>query len=128
MRKSEIGLKVGRPTIWLEKGNTYMSSLVVVTREGHEKTLETETDITVLQVLREAGIDEIEALCGGSCACATCHVYVGEAWQESVGSLGADEDALLDGCDHRKENSRLACQVKFTDKLDGMRITIAPEE
>ncbi|MFQ3666791.1 MAG: 2Fe-2S iron-sulfur cluster-binding protein, partial [Sphingomonadaceae bacterium] len=68
------------------------------------------------------------ALCGGSCSCATCHVHVDPAWFARVGGPHPDEADLLDSSDHRTEYSRLSCQIRFGPDLDGLRVTIAPED
>ena len=66
------------------------------------------------------------ALCGGCCSCATCHVYVADGFD--AGKAGADEDDLLDSSDHKTPASRLSCQIAFTSALDGLKVTIAPED
>jgi ferredoxin, 2Fe-2S len=66
------------------------------------------------------GIPGIEADCGGSCACATCHVYVDEAWRVRTGKMSADERAMLECASDLKENSRLSCQMVVTEELDGL--------
>jgi 2Fe-2S ferredoxin len=81
-----------------------------------------------VEVIRENGIDELLALCGGCCSCATCHVYVDQAWLSALPPVGADEDDLLDLSDERAPNSRLSCQIRFSAALDGLRVTIAPED
>jgi len=105
-----------------------MAKLVVVTRGGREIVLDGQEGVSVLQILRDEGEDELEALCGGNCACATCHIYVDEAWAGKIETMNEGEDDLLDETDHRNKSSRLACQVKFNKKLDGLRIVIAPED
>jgi len=105
-----------------------MPQLIVVDRKGNEKTVEGETGLSVMEVIRDNGFDELLALCGGSCSCATCHVHVDAAWTSQVGSPGEDEADLLDSSDHRQDNSRLSCQIPFTAALDGLKVTIAPED
>lgn len=105
-----------------------MPKLVVVTRAGEERTVNAEAGLSVMENIRDNGFDELLALCGGSCSCATCHVHVDETWTEAVGKPGADEDDLLDSSDHRQSNSRLSCQIEMSDDLDGLRVTIAPED
>ena len=68
----------------------------------------------------------VEAICGGLCSCATCHVYIGENWLDRMPEMDADEDELLEGVLERGTNSRLSCQIPVTDALDGMDLTIAP--
>ncbi|WP_156679193.1 2Fe-2S iron-sulfur cluster-binding protein [Sphingomonas profundi] len=105
-----------------------MPKLIVVTREGEESTIEGETGLSVMEVIRDAGIDELLALCGGCCSCATCHVHVDQAWADKLPAMSEDENDLLDSSDHRTEESRLSCQLPFGDALDGLRVTIAPED
>ena len=105
-----------------------MPKLIVVTREGEEREINGEAGLTVMEVIRDAGIDELLALCGGCCSCATCHVIVYEAWTAEVGEPGEDENDLLDSSDHRVAASRLSCQIEMADRLDGLRVTIAPED
>ncbi|MDB5698895.1 MAG: ferredoxin [Alphaproteobacteria bacterium] len=105
-----------------------MAKLTIVTRDGEEKTVEGEDGLSVMEVIRDNGIDELLALCGGCCSCATCHIHVDEQWSDKLPEMSGDEDDLLDSSDHRKPNSRLSCQVPFSAALDGMRVTIAPED
>lgn len=104
-----------------------MPQLIVVTRDGAERAVEGEAGLSVMEVIRDNGFDELLALCGGACACATCHVHVDEAWMDRMPSMGPDEDDLLGTSDFRQANSRLSCQVPFETGLDGLRVTIAPE-
>ncbi len=104
-----------------------MPQLIVVTRDGAERAVEGEAGLSVMEVIRDNGFDELLALCGGACACATCHVHVDDAWMDRMPPMGADEDDLLDTSDFRAENSRLSCQIPFEAGLDGLRVAIAPE-
>lgn len=65
-------------------------------------------------------IDGILAECGGACVCATCHVYVDDAWVEKTGTPSEDEDMMLEAASQRQENSRLSCQIVVTDEMDGL--------
>ena len=105
-----------------------MPKLIVVTRDGTEHAVEGETGLSVMEVIRDNGFDELLALCGGCCSCATCHVHVDGDWVAKLPPMGQDEDDLLDSSDHRGERSRLSCQLQFGPALDGMRVTIAPED
>lgn len=73
------------------------------------------------------GVEGIDGLCGGACACATCHVYIDRRWAAEVGSAGDDERAMLDGSDLYRPNSRLGCQVRLTEAMDGMVVEVARE-
>ena len=104
-----------------------MPKLIVVDLKGTETPVEGGADLSVMEVIRENGFDELVAICGGSCACATCHVYVEPAFAALLPPMGPDEDALLDSSAHRDPTSRLSCQIPFRDELDGLRVTIVPE-
>ncbi|KQN80581.1 2Fe-2S iron-sulfur cluster-binding protein [Sphingomonas sp. Leaf62] len=105
-----------------------MPKLTVVTRAGEERTVDGEAGLSVMEVLKMNGFDELLALCGGGCSCATCHVYVDPAYLDRLPPMGADEDDLLDAVDDRRDTSRLSCQVRFEAGLDGMRVEIADED
>lgn len=105
-----------------------MPKLIVVTREGVESIVEGEAGLSVMEVIRDHGVDELLALCGGCCSCATCHVHVDAAFADKLPPISDDENDLLDSSDHRNETSRLSCQIPFTAELDGLKVTIAPED
>jgi len=105
-----------------------MPTLVVVTRDGTEKTVEGEAGLSVMEVIRDAGFDELLALCGGCCSCATCHVHVDPDYAERLPAMSEDENELLAISDDRDATSRLSCQIQFSSALDGMRVTIAAED
>jgi 2Fe-2S ferredoxin len=105
-----------------------MAKLLVVTRSGVEHEIEGENGLSVMEAIRDSGIDELLALCGGCCSCATCHVQVDAAFIDGLPGMSEDEDDLLDGAAHRGPTSRLSCQLVMADELDGMRVTIAPED
>ncbi|MDO9487773.1 MAG: 2Fe-2S iron-sulfur cluster-binding protein [Sphingomonadaceae bacterium] len=105
-----------------------MPKLTIVTRSGQETTIDAQAGLSVMEAIRDAGFDELLALCGGCCSCATCHVHVDAAWTDIVGGPDADESDLLESSDHRVAASRLSCQIEVTDKLDGLKVAIAPED
>ncbi len=105
-----------------------MANLTVVTRDGTEHVVPGDPKLTVMEIIRDAGFDELLALCGGCCSCATCHVHVDPAFAAAVGPMGEDENDLLDSSAHRDATSRLSCQLQFSDSLDGLRVTIAQED
>jgi 2Fe-2S ferredoxin len=105
-----------------------MAKLTVVLRDGTEKILDADPKYTVMENIRDAGIDELLALCGGCCSCATCHVHVDEAFVDQLPPMGPDEDDLLESTSDRSATSRLSCQVQFSEALDGLRVTIAAED
>jgi 2Fe-2S ferredoxin len=104
-----------------------MATLLVTTREGEERAIEAPDGISVMQSIRDAGIDELLALCGGCLSCATCHVYIDEEDLARVPAVSEDENDLLESSDHKSERSRLSCQLIVSDALDGLRLSIAPE-
>ncbi len=102
--------------------------LTVICRNHQQRSLELQAGGTLMEALRDSGFEEIAALCGGSAACGTCHVYIDSG--HSVGrlpQLSEAEEALLESASQRRPNSRLACQIPVTDQLDGCVIEIAPE-
>ncbi len=105
-----------------------MPRLIVTTREGEERELEGETGLSVMEVIRDGGIDELLALCGGCCSCATCHVHVDPAFADKLPTMSIDEDDLLDSTSDRNATSRLSCQIAFGPALDGLRVKIAAED
>ncbi len=102
--------------------------VVVTTRQGVEKTINAPAGFSLMEVIRDNGFDELLALCGGNCSCATCHVYVDSAFVDLLLPQTMDEHDLLDSSRHRRPDSRLSCQIRLTDALAGLRVTIAPEE
>lgn len=105
-----------------------MPQLIVVTRNGEERAITGEAGLSVMEVIRDAGIDEILALCGGCCSCATCHVHVDPEFAAKLPKMSPDEDYLLDSTSDRDEYSRLSCQIPFSDALDGLRVRVAAED
>ena len=105
-----------------------MPKLIVVNRSGEESSIDVEDGLTVMEAIRDNGFDELLALCGGCCSCATCHVHVAPAFRDKLPAISEDEDDLLESSDHRDENSRLGCQIPFTGDLDGLKVSIAQED
>ncbi|RXD05086.1 2Fe-2S iron-sulfur cluster binding domain-containing protein [Sphingomonas sp. UV9] len=105
-----------------------MPKLIVVTREGEEREIMGESGLSVMEVIRDAGIDEILALCGGCCSCATCHIHVDPEFAAKLKPMSPDEDDLLDSTSDRDEFSRLSCQIEMTDALDGLKVRVAAED
>ncbi len=105
-----------------------MPKLIVTTRDGVVQELNGDVGLSVMEIIRDGGVDELLALCGGCCSCATCHVYVDDAFAGQIAPMGEDENDLLDSSDHRNAASRLSCQIPFTATLDGLKVTIAAED
>ncbi len=98
----------------------------VTDRDGIKHELEGDTSSTLMEVIRDAGLD-IEAACGGCCACATCHVYIDEKWSSKINTIDDDEESMLDQAFNVKDVSRLSCQINLTEDLDGIELELAPE-
>lgn len=105
-----------------------MPEVIVTARDGEERALAAGDGLSLMEVIRDAGIDELLALCGGCCSCATCHVKVDPAFASLLPPISDDESDLLDSSQHRDETSRLSCQIAITSELDGLRVAIAPED
>jgi 2Fe-2S ferredoxin len=105
-----------------------MPRLTITTRDGEAHEIEGRAGWSVMEIIREAGFDELLALCGGCLSCATCHVHVDPDCAAMLKPLGPDEDDLLDTSDHRVATSRLSCQILFSPELDGLKVQIAPED
>lgn len=105
-----------------------MINVQVILRDGTEKSLSTGLGLSLMEALRDNGFDELLALCGGCCSCATCHVYVERGPDGVDQTTSSDEDDLLDSSDHRKGNSRLSCQVQLDGTIKDLRVRIAPED
>lgn len=104
-----------------------MALMRVTDREGNEHQVEGKTGLKVMEILRELN-DGVAAICGGMCSCATCHIYVDPAWQAHLPAPMSDEREMLNGLSQCRKSSRLSCQIEFTPELDGLRVTIAPDE
>lgn len=105
-----------------------MTQIKVVKRDGSEKDFAATEGLSLMEALRDEGFEELLALCGGCCSCATCHVHIDDATLAKLVPVSADEDDLLDSSEHRNANSRLSCQIPVTDALAGAVITIAQED
>ena len=103
-----------------------MRSIFVKDRQGNSHKLEADIGLKIMEIIRDAGLD-IEAACGGCCACATCHVYVNNNWIEKLNPKEEEEESMLDQAFHVKNISRLSCQLEFEEKLDGIELILAPE-
>ena len=104
-----------------------MAILYVTDRDGEEYQVDGQVGFKIMETLRELDYG-VEALCGGMCSCATCHVYIAEAWYQKLPEPESEELELLEELDAYQDNSRLTCQIEFKRELDGLRLTIAPEE
>jgi ferredoxin len=105
-----------------------VTQIKVVKRDGSEIEFEAIGGMSLMEALRDEGFDELLALCGGCCSCATCHVKIDDDTLSKLAPMSADEDDLLDSSEHRNSNSRLSCQIPVSDALAGAIVTIAQED
>ena len=105
-----------------------MAIVYVTGRDGSQRQVEAAGGQSLKDALKGGGIDDILGLCGGFASCGTCHVHIAEDWLGSLHPMRPDEDELLGFSDWRQPNSRLACQIPFNDDLDGLALTVAPED
>ena len=103
-----------------------MPKLIITDRSGKKSEIEYDSNFTLMENLRDNGYD-IEASCGGCCACATCHVYIDVKWINKLKNMDDDEESMLDQAFDVKNNSRLSCQIDLSEEFDGLEIEIAPE-
>ena len=103
-----------------------MSKIYVIDREGNTHKIQSEDGLTLMEIIRDAGLD-IEAACGGCCACATCHIYIDKEWLEKLPKIEEEEDSMLDQAFHVTTQSRLGCQIQYSDKFNGIKLKLAPE-
>jgi 2Fe-2S ferredoxin len=97
-----------------------MAKITYIEFNGTEHVIDVKPGLTVMEGAVKNNVPGIDADCGGACACATCHVYVDPAWAAKAGERNAMEESMLDFADNVEENSRLSCQIKITEELDGM--------
>lgn len=105
-----------------------MPKLNIIRRDGSYLQVEGQEGYSVMEIIRDGGADELLALCGGCCSCATCHVFVDPAFVDRLPPMSEDENDLLDSSGSRNERSRLSCQIKFSADLDDLKVEIAPED
>lgn len=105
-----------------------MVKLTVVGRNGVERLIDVDPGISLMEAIRDNGFDEMLALCGGCCSCATCHVHVDLGYVDKLPPMTEDEGDLLDSSDHRDALSRLSCQIKLSDSLSGLKVRIAEDD
>ena len=97
-----------------------MAKITYIEHDGGSHTIEVKPGLSVMEGAVKNNVPGIDADCGGACACATCHVYVDQAWLAKTGERTAMEDSMLDFAENVEANSRLSCQIKVTDELDGL--------
>lgn len=104
-----------------------MAKITYIQHDGTEQTVEGLPGLSVMETAIKHMVPGIDADCGGACACATCHVYVEPEWQEKTGKRSEMEEDMLDFAFDVQENSRLSCQIKVSDALDGLTVKV-PEK
>lgn len=97
-----------------------MGKVVYVLPDGSEQPVDARDGETLMTAAVQAGVSAIEGECGGEMSCATCHVWIDDEWASKIRRASQDELDLLEADDHYCDESRLGCQVKFTDELDGI--------
>ena len=102
------------PRVWLTR------------RDGGTEQVEAKSGRSLMLNIRKPGL--IQAICGGCASCGTCHIYVAEDWADRLPPIAPEEETILAFSDWRRPNSRLSCQIKVTDDLDGLSVTVAPED
>lgn len=105
-----------------------MTKITFIQPDGAREDVTSEPGMTVMEAAKQADIAGIEAECGGSCACATCHVYVDAAWRDKVGKPANMEEDMLDFAFDVREESRLACQIRITAELDGLIVRVPAKQ
>jgi 2Fe-2S ferredoxin len=101
-----------------------MAKITYIQFDGSESVIDVKPGLTVMEGAVKNNVRGIDADCGGACACATCHVFVDEAWTDKTGVKSAMEDSMLDFAENVAPNSRLSCQIKVTEELDGLIIRL----
>ncbi|GBF28222.1 ferredoxin-6 [bacterium MnTg02] len=105
-----------------------MPKITFIESNGTEQTVEAEIGMTVMEAAVKNMVPGIEAECGGACSCATCHIYVEDAWRKAAGSPDEMEEDMLDFAFDVRETSRLSCQIPITDALDGLVVRIPDKQ
>jgi 2Fe-2S ferredoxin len=105
-----------------------MPKITYIDQDGTARTVDAELGSTVMEAAIRNDIPGILATCGGSCSCATCHVYVDEAWVDRLKPPDLEETDMLDTAHDLKDNSRLSCQIVVTEELDGLIVTTPPRQ
>jgi 2Fe-2S ferredoxin len=101
-----------------------MAKITYIEHDGREHAVEVKPGLSLMEGAIRNNVPGIDADCGGACACATCHVYVDEAWREKTGKASAMEESMLDFAEEVEPNSRLSCQIRVSDALDGLVVRL----
>ena len=101
-----------------------MARITYIEHDGTGRTVDVKAGLSVMEGAVKNNVPGIDADCGGACACATCHAYVDPAWIARTGTASAMEESMLDFAENVEPNSRLCCQIKVTDELDGLIVRV----
>ena len=104
-----------------------MAKITFIEQSGSKMTIEIDNGLTVMEGAVQNNVPGIDADCGGSMACATCHVYINDKWLEKISPKDDDEESMLDQAFDVKNTSRLSCQISLSEELDGIELELAPE-
>jgi ferredoxin, 2Fe-2S len=101
-----------------------MSKVTYIDAGGKQHVVDVRPGLSLMEGAVQNGVPGIPATCGGACACATCHIYIDEAWRSRTGARNDLEESMLEMADDVQPNSRLACQIEMTDELDGLVVHV----
>jgi ferredoxin, 2Fe-2S len=102
--------------------------IIFIEPDGAQREVDAPIGTTVMEAAMQNQVSGILALCGGACACATCHVYVGAAWLAKVGPIDEMEEGMLEAAWQRRGNSRLSCQIQVRADLAGLQVTVPGQQ
>lgn len=105
-----------------------MTKITFIQPDGKSQTVDADNGLTVMEAAKLNNIEGIEAECGGACACATCHVYVDDAWREKTGKAADMEEDMLDFAFDVRDSSRLCCQIKVSDAINGLIVRVPAKQ
>ncbi|MGE8540919.1 MAG: 2Fe-2S iron-sulfur cluster-binding protein [Acinetobacter sp.] len=105
-----------------------MGKIEFIDHMGQSTVVEAENGRSIMETAVRNGIQGIQADCGGACSCATCHCYVGDDWFSKVGAAEGDEEGMLEFAFEVKNTSRLSCQIKMSEQLDGIKIYLPSQQ
>jgi 2Fe-2S ferredoxin len=105
-----------------------MPRIAFIEPGGARREVDAPIGITLMEAAAQNGVRGIVAQCGGACACATCHVYVGRAWVDQLAPREDMEEGMLECAWERRDNSRLSCQIQITANLDGLEVTVPQQQ
>lgn len=105
-----------------------MIKVEFINHHGESVIVEAEVGRSLMEAAVKNGVTGIQADCGGACSCATCHCYIGDDWFERVGAAEGDEESMLEFAYEVKDNSRLSCQIKMTEELNGVKIYLPAQQ